>query len=234
MFDRFESDDSGIDEQHAGQPSSGTAHKSPSIFSLLLLSILNIVCLALVTHHFTAHANHPTPKYEMRSVVHEMQLAPTSPQMAKVEPVPESSTDPTGNIELAMVSRHVLQVASGFDPPQVPSAKRLQVGSGELSELEPSERELSTGAMRAPAHWVQLGALSKEATARRFWSGLKTSHAALLRDRTPRIFGPAEVGGSFYHLRVGPMPDGAADRLCKELNAAGADCFCIGPTVDRS
>ena len=82
---------------------------------------------------------------------------------------------------------------------------------------------------RTSGHLVQLGALSKEATAMRYWSGLKAQHAALLQGREPRYFGPGDVGGGLYHIRLGPMTSDAAVALCTKLEAEGADCFRISP-----
>jgi cell division septation protein DedD len=72
---------------------------------------------------------------------------------------------------------------------------------------------------------VQIGALTNDATAKRFWSRLEKRHAALLEGKGHRIFGPAEVGGSLHHLRIGPMTEEGAAGLCAELQAEGVDCF---------
>ncbi|MGI9501711.1 MAG: SPOR domain-containing protein, partial [Geminicoccaceae bacterium] len=133
-----------------------------------------------------------------------------------------------GNIDFAPMSELVVSVASG-----------IEKASGDMSDQQamntPPARTTRSAALtspgdeRDPRSWVQLAALSDMDTAERVWSSLKERHTALLSDRKPRYFGPDEVGGSFYHIRIGPMATDAAMTLCDALEAEGADCFCIYP-----
>ena len=112
-----------------------------------------------------------------------------------------------GNIDFAPTSELVISVASGIEP------------EGNLSNQEvndttfPAAKNRSTSLSqrkeeKVPQYWVQLAALSNIDTAERVWSDLKKRHAALLSDRQARYFGPEDIGGSLYHIRIGPMGTG--------------------------
>ncbi|MEM8948918.1 MAG: SPOR domain-containing protein [Pseudomonadota bacterium] len=133
-----------------------------------------------------------------------------------------------GNVDLVSAPANVIAIAAGLHPLDVDLIDQQRTISTKLIEPE-SEPEAKTATAQPIGHWVQLGALSKETTAKRFWSDLKMRHKSLLQDREPRYFGPAEVGGRLVHVRLGPMGGQAADRLCSSLKAEGADCFCIRP-----
>lgn len=210
-----------------GSPSSRHGRRSPSILGLSIVSGLNVISLAFLAYHF---AGHP---YEMAApqAANELRVATTPLQKSEAVGTPETIS---GNIDLVPISKLVVSIASGFD-----------ITGGELADQRDGGPMIPTAAVQsgttAPArpdtssgHWVQLGALSKEATARRYWSGLKQRHATLLRGREPLYFGPMDVGGSLYHIRLGPMAGAAAARLCKELAADDADCFCVSPDNKRS
>ena len=208
------------DQPGEGTQSSGSGRRPASIVGLSIVSGLNVLCLAFLAYHFAGHPDQP-----------EVGPAETSPLGETMMATP-SSSEPTedigGNIDLAPASKLVLSIASGImvtesDPD----------GQGDSRRVVPSNFSVDRNSTPAqgdqPAeHWVQLGALSKEIVARRYWSDLKRRHAALLESREPRYFGPAEVGGSLYHVRVGPMSVEAASTLCGQLVTDGADCFCIG------
>ena len=243
MSDEVEPTHPEIDERSEGEPSSRPHRKSPSTLVLAVLSVLNFAALAMLIHHFASSPDGPAPAAIRQVASHDMQLAPVpsapppSPEPSAQPPMDRISqngdiTRAAGNVDLAPAARHVLLIAAGIADPPDRSPVKLQ--PDETDDTEETAAVVPPSSAHSPGHWVQLGALSKTATASRYWSSLKRSHATLLRDRTPRIFGPDDVGGSLYHLRIGPMADEAAASLCMKLAAEGADCFCVAPSAERS
>lgn len=215
-------------EDHAAEsrddttPSCGCGRRSPSILGLSIVSGLNVVSLAFLAYHFAGHSGEMTaPPVEQPAANDLLVATPLSPMPDPIEPATNTAS---GNVGLAPSSKRIISIASGFDiedeerkgEPMTPIAA---VDAG----VQPNRLGMSSG------HWVQLGALSEETTARRYWSELKRRHAALLSNLEPHYFGPEDVGGSLYHIRLGPMTGDAADDLCAALVADNGDCFSINP-----
>ncbi len=197
----------------------GSGRMSRSVIGLSIISGLNVLCLAFMVFHFAGHSDDPVAEAAEPSA----NTAVAGTERSRM------AMGVFGNIDFAPMPELVLSVASGIDK-----------AGGDMSDeramnMPPSARTTRSAALtfpddeRDPRSWVQLAALSNMDTAERVWSGLKERHAALLSDRKPRYFGPDEVGGSFYHIRIGPMATDAAMTLCDALEAEGADCFCIYP-----
>ncbi|MGK2912293.1 MAG: SPOR domain-containing protein [Sphingobium sp.] len=83
---------------------------------------------------------------------------------------------------------------------------------------------VSAAVARSPASgdWrVQLGAFSEEARATALWSGLSKKVTGLSAYRPFYV-----KGGAVTRLQVGPLGTSAdAEKLCKSIRAAGADCI---------
>ncbi len=214
-----------IDERGSDRLSPEAGRQRSSILGLSIVSGLNVACLGFIAYHFTVHSSEP-------------EVAPNGPpalsdKAVTETPAPAQMADMTsGNVELVHASRRILSIASGFDlTTSEPAGRKAGVS---LASTDPaaSNEASAAGAAEPSGHGVQLGALSKEATARNYWSALKLRHQSLLRGREPRYFSPAEVGGGLYHIRLGPMAVDAAAGLCERLDAEGADCFCVSPLED--
>lgn len=220
-------------------PSAASGRRTPSILGLSIVSGLNVLSLAFIAYHFAGHPD-------------EAPATPADPSSMRERPVvaepgetPEGGVETdlaSGNVDLVPAQRFILQIASHADMAIETTPHRgedVPAVSTEARNVEPApasspRTEGPAPADRSSRHWVQLGAMSKESTARRYWSGLKTRHGSLLRDRDARYFGPDDVGGSLFHIRLGPMTGDAAAELCKALVAEGSDCFCIAPEDQAS
>lgn len=220
-----------IEERDGGHPSPRSGRQRSSIFGLSIVSGLNVACLAFIAYHFAAHPRDAKVAPNVVSGTTDMMNADANRPM---EITNKTASDVLGNVDLAPASKQVISIASGFDLTDMKPADRRENVSLTSTEFEESDADGVPGTGEPSRHWVQLGALSKEATARRYWSALKLRHGSLLRERVPRYFGPTEVGGGLYHIRLGPMAAHAASRLCKRLAAEGADCFCVSPDDDAS
>ncbi len=201
-----------------------TATASSNRWSLLglgLVSVLNIGCIAFVAYHFSSDRTEPAHAQPLSLRPGNVALEPAS---SKILPV-ASAIEQTAKRSSGSPAD---QVAGNFSIQPGPSSSDNQEMAG---LTEPSGMGGPFKAQASPAdetvHWVQLGALSKTATANSFWEKLRKSHATLLHSHQPSIFGPDQVGGSLYHLRVGPLNIEAAEDLCSALQEAGTDCFCI-------
>ncbi len=190
-----------------------------STLGLFVVSFLNIGCILFVSYHFFNDGDEPgySQPLSLRA----------------------------GNISLEPASSIVLPIASAFDlsGTQGPtSAERpdtaLTAAASEHSEsttlamltppLSASTEPSIADPVQAPEdHWVQLGALSKTATAHGYWQKLRKNHIGLLGTFEPTIVGPDQLGGSLHHLRVGPFTARSAVDLCTALQEADTDCFCI-------
>ena len=127
---------------------------------------------------------------------------------------------PLGNVDFGPASNVTLTIASRVE--------RVVV---ENEDASPSDAK-ATAAPGAPTrHWVQLGALTKAATATRYWDTLKARFPDLLAEQPHRIFAPEETRSRLYHLRIGPMDTVLAHDLCTSLLNKGGDCFCVPATA---
>jgi len=76
---------------------------------------------------------------------------------------------------------------------------------------------------------AQLGAFSSRDSAETGWQRIRDAHPDVLGDRTYDIQ-EADLGerGTFYRVRTGPFPDGAAAKaLCEQLRSRGQACVVI-------
>lgn len=201
---------------------SAHARRSASVLGLSLISGLNIVCLVFLVSHFVGHQDKSVqmPIDNKRAEIEGVDRTPPNTEIvaaSKSQGHSPGLADTSGNIEFAPASKLVLSIASGIDTSiQATANQERRETSSRPTPSEPNTE-----------HWVQLGALSKQLTATSYWSNLKKRHAALLQNQTPRYFGPNEVGGSLFHIRLGPMPRDHAEGLCDKLRTDGADCFCV-------
>lgn len=206
-------------ERNGEAPEEGSGRLSRSVLGLSIISGLNVLCLAFMIFHFAGRSDDPVAEAAEPSANAAMIGAES----------PRTAFGVFGNIDFAPMSELVVSVASGIDGASGDgSDQRAQDTTSPVrtarssASADPSEEQDSQS-------WIQLAALSNMDTAERVWTDLKERHAALLSDRKPRYFGPDDVGGSLYHIRIGPMATGAAMGLCDELEAEGADCFCVRP-----
>jgi hypothetical protein len=215
---------------------SPSGHRPISIRVLISVSLLNVICLALIVYNFSS--NHQANSDLGSDSNATSQLVSTDypleprPMVDDVEAdTIRNSSRPSsnsGNIGLAPAGPMIIKIASHINHIEMieneeialrQASERANDVAGPNQELEPGD-ELR--------HWVQLGALSRESTARSYWKKLRSRHDHVLRSWEPRYFSPSDIGkGSLYHLRIGPMAAPAADRLCQNLQADGADCYCI-------
>jgi cell division protein FtsN len=72
---------------------------------------------------------------------------------------------------------------------------------------------------------LQLGAYSGRAQAEKGWSDLQAKHGALLASLSPLIEEAQSNGKTVFRLRLGPMGDADAKKLCVDLKARGTACF---------
>ncbi|MEZ5933123.1 MAG: SPOR domain-containing protein [Alphaproteobacteria bacterium] len=224
MMDGISSPEETMVGGEEGGPTSASRRCAPSTLGLAVVSVLNALCLAFVLYHLAHH-----PAQSARAPVLPPVAAGAVPAAPAVERQQASLILRPGNIDFAPMSPSVVTLASGIDAAEGSFTGRDEQGPPEMVAATPSPPAAPSREARTLQHWVQLGALSNEATARRFWSRLEERHATLLEGRAPRILGPADVGGSLHHLRVGPMTEEGAAGLCAELKAEGVDCFCIPP-----
>lgn len=217
------------------QPSESN-RRLPSFLGLSIVSALNVVCLAFLVLHFIAHQNQAS-----RIPVDFTIAGIDGLDAISLHPLTRSATAAnqnhaselnyaTGNIELVPTSKLVIGIATGMQEP----VGREDNDFVEVVETVTSVPLVATRSNEYAGHWVQLGALSKKATATYYWSSLKNRHAILLQGQTPRYFGPSDVGGNLYHIRLGPMVKDVAKGLCDRLRTDGADCFCVRSPNDST
>lgn len=226
MSDTCASKEPASEELVDGHLSTGGARRPSSIVSLSLVSGLNIACLAFIAYHFAGHAEDPkVVPAEDSAARHASDL-----KIPRLDPAPTGvTTDVSGNVELVPAAGNVISIMSSFPRLDQEPVEPRENPSTTITIAEEPIEAADAEAEVPLDHWVQLGALSRETTAQRYWSTLKLRHEVLLQDREPHYFGPAEVNGSLYHIRLGPMTADAAAGLCESLKAEGADCFCVGP-----
>ena len=218
--------DPAIEESADGDLSPRSDRHIPPIFGLSVVSGLNIACLAFMTYHFTTHP----PDQVILPVEHSAASEVSDALVQTTDSVTlGSGPDVRGNVDLASANKKVISIASGFSMLDGGLIDRRENVSQTLSMSYESAEDKAKDTNESLSHWVQLGALSKKTTAHRYWSGLKLRHQLLLHDREVRYFGPEEIDGSLYHVRLGPMTGEAATELCEKLKTEGADCFCISP-----
>lgn len=83
---------------------------------------------------------------------------------------------------------------------------------------------------REPMHGpqVQLGAWRNAARAEAGWKHITQKAAELVKGLTPRIVETKLAGkGRYYRLRLGPVSQGRAKRLCTSLIARDINCFFV-------
>jgi hypothetical protein len=214
-----------IEEPKPGTPSSDYGRKPPSVLGFSIVSALNVICLGFIAYHFASHPDEPAAasiKLPQAGDVADIEMPP------RAKPIAAIARKPLGNVDFLPAQKRILSIASHIDgSDKVPATRRKR---GELvipGAATRSAAATSSNPKETPEHWVQLGALSEEIAARRYWSGLKARHEASLQGQEPHYFGPKDVGGGLFHIRLGPMASDAATALCKRLEAEGADCFCI-------
>ncbi|MGI9419860.1 MAG: SPOR domain-containing protein [Geminicoccaceae bacterium] len=223
MIEMSMSDAPATGQRGAGTSSSGSSRRSVSILRLSFVSGLNVLSLAFLAYHFAGHPD--------KAASRPADPPPLDDALMTAALAGESAS---GNVDLVPASRLVLNIASGIAATE--SEDQRQSGEQPMTLAAPSTDASSMTAGNNPdrGHWVQVGALSKEPAARRYWSGLKRRNAALLGRQEPRYFSPSEVGGSLYHIRLGPMSTEAASQLCDQLTFKGADCFCLAVGSNQS
>ena len=226
MTGRSSSEHHAAEGRSDGSPSCGHGRRSPSVLGLSIVSGLNVVSLAFLAYHFAGHPDETTSPPAEQPAANGLMVA--TPSLPRSDVVGTSETA-RGNVDLLPSTKRIISIASGFDIENDERDDRQEGGPTTPAAAVAAGVVRSAKSDMQSEHWVQLGALSKETTARRYWSGLKQRHAALLRGREPRYFGPEDVGGSLFHIRLGPMDGDAAADLCEALTAKNADCFRIGP-----
>ena len=204
------------EDVHSEPPSKGADRRLPSVLSLAIVSGLNVICLAFMVFHFASHSE--------QTAVANVNLAANATQKMPEQPVSgHTANSVVGNVDFAVTSKRLISIASHVDTNN-DNKPVDRAGSDEITD------RVGRGGPSEPiGTWVQIGALSEMATAERYWSSLKKNQTSLLNDQEPRYFGPDDVGGSLYHIRLGPMTNEAADRLCSRLESNGVDCYCIRP-----
>lgn len=226
------------DEEAGGPRRQGSERRQVSVIGLSIVSVLNVLCLAFVVFHFVGHESGDAQSVAVDQSVSSQPINPM-PQRPKAtsgtgldNPRPTGSVGVLGNIDFAPTTQSVIAIASGVDgtssldtEPELPGLTVVPA----TKKADPIEETATIDT----EYWVQLGALSNETTAKSYWSRLSKKHDVLLDGRTPQYFGPDSVGGSLFHLRVGPMGAEQAEKLCRNLQSEGADCFCVGPSIDK-
>ena len=231
------SDSDGLEVENDAKASVSPPDHGPVSFrAMTIVSSLNVICLTLIVYYFSSNhqgnsgldaGSHVTNQLmttdyplEPRPIVDDVETG-TTKNSSPAESIP-------GNIGLAPAGSMIIKIASQINNIEMIETEQtaLLTAFGRADGIAEPNRESDPG--DELRHWVQLGALSKESTARSYWSELRSRHGHLLQSWKPRYFSPNEIGkGSLYHLRIGPMAAPAADRLCRSLQADGADCYCI-------
>lgn len=202
-----------------------------SIRNLVVVAMLNIVCMAFIVYHFKTTQHHsamasdrPDPGVERLEDSFPLHPKPVTEDHAAGAVDSPLSIRGQGNVGFGAMTINIASFVPGID---VISTDRPDE-DGAWKDEGRSLAETPIGRIDTEGdQWVQLGALSRTSTAREYWKKLQSNHEALLQPWTPRYVGPEEVGGSLYHLRIGPMAASAATKLCNDLKADGAECFCI-------
>jgi len=191
--------------------------RPPSILALAFVSGLNVICLAFIAFHFASHSD------EERTTSASAAIADTQ-EMPSLPSMQTETTDAVGNIDFAPTSKRLTSIASYVD--MIDDEPIIDQENDPIPATGVAGRG---GPVAALGSWVQVGALSEEETAKHYWSDLKKRYVSLLEGQDPRFFGPDDVGGSYFHIRLGPMTEDAAEELCDRLETKGVDCFCVRP-----
>ncbi len=99
------------------------------------------------------------------------------------------------------------------EAPQAPAATAAPPASAIVKQPAPTKK-----------HFVQLGAFSSTASARKGWTFLQRSFVELA-DLSPVIDASPLRGSSLYRLRVQLASDEEADRVCAALLRGGEECI---------
>ncbi len=227
-------------EHESRSPHPKSERRPASVIGLSIVSALNIICLAFVAFHFVGHksgTNQP-PAGDQSTLSKTVSPMPSRPEAIPVtnldNPRPNSSVGVLGNIDFAQTSKRVIAIASGIDEMTLVPPEQASSGSSDSDDKPRAELKDASKTTIGKEYWVQLGALSEKVTATSYWSHLAKKHKVLLSSQAPRYVGPETVGGSLYHLRVGPMAAKQAKKLCEGLQSEGADCFCVGPSTGNA
>ena len=182
----------------------------PSFLGLGLVSALNIGCIAFIAYHFSTEHHEPVYAQSLDTRPEQAAIEPTSSQLLSIV---SSVAQANAEEELAKSE----EIESSFDvSPGTPlqTIEEEAPAEEQVAKLStPSDTEMVVTSEYQEDHWVQLGALSKVATARSYWDKLKLNHPELLDQRQHEIVGPEEAGGKLHHLRVGPLDAGSAESL---------------------
>lgn len=192
-----------------------------------------------------------TPRADQGQPV-RLALATTAPQMAAVgAPAPVEAPVAFAEIDsrLAVAEADAPVPAAIAAPamlgtPRVVFAERSEIvqalpGGYRMASAAPIRVAAAPRAAKAApspvadgTHYVQLGAFDTPGVARDAWNRL-SRRVSGLRDLQPQGV-QANVGGTaFYRLSVGGFARADADRLCRQVRAAGNACFVRGHSGDR-
>ncbi len=218
--------------------------RQPFPFGLTFVTLLNLISLAFIAYHFSnhphgtgSHTASPSTAIE-RSIAARPALPNGEPAAAEetgghaLKPAAMPGAPLQGNVGLAPAPPLTVEIASHAHPIDMAMADPSDpapTSEPERPDETSTVAEATTAAAGEETAWVQLGALSSQAMVESYWSTLQRRHESLLGHWKPHQVGPDQVGGSLHHLRIGPMTDAAAVRLCDALHAAGADCFSMAP-----
>lgn len=79
-----------------------------------------------------------------------------------------------------------------------------------------------------PGVWVQLGSHRAAAAAHAQWRRTLRAHPDLVSAFEPRIVAArVDARGTFHRLRIGPLPDADARRVCSELQSRRTACLVV-------
>lgn len=213
------------DASKAAENSGNTApsNRGP-LLGLGLVSILSIGCIAFIAYHFSTEHHEPVYAQSLDTRPDDVEVEPTSSQLLSIV-----SSVSEANAEEEIIESEEVEPDIAVQPgTPLQTAEMTTEAEEQVAKLvTPSDTEPAAMSHDEVQHWVQLGALSKVATARSFWDKLKQNHPELLDQYQHEIVGPAQAGGKLHHLRVGPLNASSAESLCLALQEAGTDCFCI-------
>ncbi len=206
-----------------------SASNSRSILGLGLVSVLNVGCVAFIAYHFATHREEPVHAQPLELRPGNVSFESASSHLLAIA----SSIEQTSPAEAA--AETLIDLPMPFEPAPMPVVPQSEDDAAAAAEPDATGTESTKST--PTQHWVQLGALSRMATARSYWSKLQDNHDDLLGSYQPNFIGPDQVGGSLYHIRVGPFEENAARDLCLDLQQAGSDCFCLkadGGVIDHA
>ena len=123
-----------------------------------------------------------------------------------------------------LAARRQKELAPATEAAEMPAAEAPVAAV--LPAVVPTPTAAPAVPVQAPAakRFVQLGAFSSEAAARKGWTRLQRSFVELA-DLSPVISPEKQKGSSLYRLRVQLDGDEEADRICAVLVRGGAECI---------